>query len=113
MVDNFGLLHLDIAWCYLCLQSISELPQVENRLKMCEKFLLRSYGADMERVIALKGSSGWEAALYVRLHLLQGITSYHLGHIERARFNLSQAESELNRLKVSDDSLVALISMGK
>lgn len=67
----------------------------------------------MERVIALKGSSGFEAALYVRLHLLQGITSYHLGHIEKSKFYLNRAEGELGRLRVSDDSLVELINMGE
>ena len=36
------------------------------------KSFKKSYGEDMERVTALKGSPGWEAALYVRLHLLQG-----------------------------------------
>lgn len=113
MVDNYGLLNLDIAWCYLSLQSIGELPQVEGRLKKCERALKRSYGEDMERVIALKGSSGWEAALYVRLHLLQGITSYHLGQIEKSRFYLNKAEAELSRLRVSDESLAVLIGMGK
>jgi hypothetical protein len=113
MVDNYGLLNLDVGWCYLNLQSIAELPQVETRLNRCERALKRSYGEDMERVIALKGSSGWEAALYVRLHLLQGITSYHLGQIEKSRFYLNQAEAELGRLKISDESLVALINMGK
>jgi len=112
MVDNYGLLNLDIAWCYLSLQSIAELPQVERRLEKCERSLRNSYGEDMERVIVLKGSTGWEAALYVRLHLLQGIASYHLGKLEKSNFYISKAEAELNRLKVSDEQLVQLINMG-
>jgi hypothetical protein len=113
MVDNYGLLNLDIAWCYLSLQSIAELPQVEARLGKCERALKRSYGEDMERVIALKGSTGWEAALYVRLHLLQGIACYHQGQLEKSRFFITRAETELNRLQVSDEQLVQLINMGK
>jgi len=58
MVDNYGMLNLDIAWGYLMLQSISELPAVEMRLGKCERALHRSYGENMERVVALKGSTG-------------------------------------------------------
>ena len=57
-VDNYGILNLDIAWCYLALQSIAELPAVEARLQQCERSLKRSYGENMERVVALKGSTG-------------------------------------------------------
>ncbi|CAL8106533.1 unnamed protein product [Orchesella dallaii] len=112
MVDNYGLLNLDIAWCYLSLQSIAELPEAESRLQKCERALKRSYGEDMERVVALKGSTGWEAALFVRLHLLQAIAAYHLGQIEKSRFLMTRAETELGRLKVSDDKLAELINMG-
>jgi len=112
MVDNYGLLNLDIAWCYLSLQSISELPQAETRLQKCEKVLRKSYGEDMERVVALKGTTGWEAALFVRLHLLQGVAAYHLGQIEKSTFLLNRAETELNRLRVSDEKLAELINMG-
>ena len=57
-VDNYGILNLDIAWCYLALQSIAELPAAEARLQQCERSLKRSYGENMERVVALKGSTG-------------------------------------------------------
>lgn len=109
---QYGLLNLDIAWCYLSLQSIAELPEAEARLKKCEKVLKKSYGEDLERVVALKGSTGWEAALFVRLHLLQAIAAYHLGQIEKSKFLIDRAEGELNRLRVSDDKLAELINMG-
>jgi len=109
---QYGLLNLDIAWCYLSLQSIAELPEAEARLQKCERSLRRSYGEDMERVVALKGSTGWEAALFVRLHLLQAIAAYHLGQIEKSRFLMTRVETELGRLKVSDDKLAELINMG-
>jgi hypothetical protein len=111
-VDNYGILNLDIAWCYLSLKSIAELPSVESRLKKCENSLHRSYGENLERVVALKGSAGWEAALFVRLHLLQGIAAYHLGHIERSKFLLAKVDEEVKRLQVSDDQLAELINMG-
>ena len=43
----------------------------EERLQVCEQKFKASYGADMERVAALKGSSGNEAALMARLNLVQ------------------------------------------
>ncbi|CAG7828581.1 unnamed protein product [Allacma fusca] len=111
-VDNYGILNLDIAWCYLSLKCIAELPSVEARLHKSEKSLHRSYGENLERVVALKGSTGWEAALFVRLHLLQGIAAYHLGHIERSKFLLAKVDEEVKRLQVSDDQLAELINMG-
>ena len=60
MVDNFAILSLDIAWCYMALQTMSELPNAEARLAMCEKKFKSSYGDNMERVTALKGSKGGE-----------------------------------------------------
>lgn len=57
-VDNYALLNLDIAWCYLCLQSITHIPDAEARLTICENNFHRSYGENLERVIAIKGSDG-------------------------------------------------------
>lgn len=57
-VDNYGLLDLDIAWCYLCLQSVSNLPDAQERLIRCEEVFNRTYGRNFERVVAVKGFSG-------------------------------------------------------
>ncbi|GJQ65640.1 hypothetical protein Trydic_g7730 [Trypoxylus dichotomus] len=57
-VDNCALLNLDIAWCYLCLQSFMHLPEAHERLKKCEENFHKSYGQNFERLIALKGTSG-------------------------------------------------------
>ena len=66
-----ALLNLDIAWCYLKLGNLSQLPDAEQRLNECEMKFQRSYGTDMQRVVAIKGSADNERALYLRLHLLQ------------------------------------------
>lgn len=58
LVDNYALLNLDIAWCYLCLQSITHIPDAEARLTACQNSFHRSYGPNLERLILLKGSSG-------------------------------------------------------
>jgi len=57
-VDNAALLNLDIAWCYLCLRSVGYLPDAQKRLQDCQEMLARTYGPNMERVIALKGTAG-------------------------------------------------------
>ena len=79
MVDNFAILSLDIAWCYLNLNTVSELPAADERLRRCEAKFKESYGADLERVAFLKGSAGNEMALMARLNLLQGIVAFHMG----------------------------------
>ena len=67
-VDNYGLLNLDISWCYLRLGNLTELPNAQERLKECENSFKKSYGENLERVMALKGNSSNEAVLYVRTH---------------------------------------------
>ena len=70
-VDNLSILSLDIAWCYLHLHAVSELPDAEARLLRCEQSFKQSYGQNLERLTALKGSPGSEQGLLARLHLLQ------------------------------------------
>lgn len=57
-VDNYALLNLDIVWCYLCLKSISQVPEAEERLRKCEQSFHKSYGPNMERLMSLKGTTG-------------------------------------------------------
>lgn len=57
-VDNYALLDLDIAWCYLCLESFVQLPEAYERLKRCEERFQKTYGSNLERLIAVKGSGG-------------------------------------------------------
>lgn len=57
-VDNYALLDLDIAWCYLCLQSFAHLPEAEQRLHRCEERFHKSYGSNLERLMAVKGTTG-------------------------------------------------------
>ena len=58
MVDNYAILSLDIAWCYLSCNAVSELPDADIKLARCEEKFKKSYGSNMERLAALKGSQG-------------------------------------------------------
>ena len=107
--DNYALLNLDIAWCYLKLGNLGQLPDAEQRLYECESNFVRSYGANLERVVALKGSADNEKALYVRMHLLQGIVAFHKGHRQQAAQTLARAEQELGALEVGEDALAEVI----
>lgn len=111
-VDNYALLNLDIAWCYLCLRSVTQLPDAEQRLTICEQNFKKSYGENLDRVVSLKGSSGNEKALVLRLHLLQGVLYFHQNRRSEALQMLSMAENELRSLKVNENSLMMLMEMG-
>ena len=112
MVDNYAILSLDIAWCYLSLHAVSELPLAEERLRACEEKFKESYGSGLERVAALKGSTGNESALLVRMNLLQGIVAFHLGRDWEARLLLEKCSVQLQMLAVSESDLLEIASMG-
>jgi hypothetical protein len=55
---------------------------------------------------------GNEAALFMRLHLLQAIVLFHQNKRQEASKLLARADSELSSLKVDDHSLSTLIELG-
>lgn len=111
-VDNYAILCLDVVWCYLCLQHVEDLPDAEERLRSSENFFQKSYGSDLQRLMAVKGSSGEELALFMRLHLLQGIVAFHQHRMEEASRLLAKAEQELQRLDIDDDKITTVMAMG-
>lgn len=111
-VDNYALLCLDIAWCYLSLRSVDQLFDAEARLKECENGFRRSYGENLERLTAIKGGSNKEAALFCRLHLLQGIVAFHQEHYSQARQYLQKAATLISQLKLHDSKLAQVMAMG-
>ena len=48
---------MDIAWCYLQIGNLSELPNAQESLKECERNFAKNYGANLERVKKLKGTT--------------------------------------------------------
>ncbi|KAH8330614.1 hypothetical protein KR067_005656 [Drosophila pandora] len=111
-VDNYALLNLDIVWCYLCLKNITQLPDAQRRLDICEKSFRRSYGDQFDRLYSIRGSSCPERALIMRLHLLQGVLFFHQNRRDEAYEKLEEASRALDELKVNDDQLSALLEMG-
>ncbi|XP_034486358.1 NEDD8 ultimate buster 1 [Drosophila innubila] len=111
-VDNYALLNLDIVWCYLCLKNITQLPDAQRRLDLCERIFCRSYGENYSRLYALKGTNCPERALIMRLQLLQGVILFHQNRRDEALQRLQIAGNSLAELKVDSDQLLLLIEMG-
>ena len=111
-VDNYGLLNLDIAWCYLRVGNLSELPNAQDRLRECEANFKKSYGDNLQRVIALKGTSSSEAVLLLRLHLLQSISSFISGFKNEAKILMEKALIEYKILNVPAEALEEVVAQG-
>ncbi|XP_067636364.1 NEDD8 ultimate buster 1 [Eurosta solidaginis] len=111
-VDNYALINLDIVWCYLCLKNVTQLPDAQRRLEICEQSFRRSYGENMNRLIALKGNACPERALLMRLHLLQGVVLFHQNRRNESFEKLEVAAAELRELKVDDAAVESLVDMG-
>ncbi|XP_064646683.1 NEDD8 ultimate buster 1-like [Lineus longissimus] len=111
-VDNYAILCLDIVWCYLCLKNVNDLPDAASRLDTCEDCFRKSYGTNLERLMTLKGQSGHVLALYVRLHLLQGVLAYYQHRRSDAIRYLEQSERELRSLQVDDEKMTQVMTMG-
>ena len=113
VVDNYAILCLDLCWCYLNLEQISELSSADERLKKCETAFYRSYGRDLSRLSKLKSKESiQEYALLVRLYLMQGIVAYHVDNHFTAKVKLLKAEELAEKIKINESSLLSLINMG-
>ncbi|KAI8044637.1 NEDD8 ultimate buster 1 [Drosophila gunungcola] len=111
-VDNYALINLDIVWCYLCLKNITQLPDAQRRLDICERSFRKSYGEQFNRLYAIRGTSCPERALIMRLHLLQGVLFFHQNRRDESYERLEEAAQALDELKVDDNALLTLVEMG-
>lgn len=113
VVDNYALLNLDIVWCYLCLKNLNQLPDAEQRLRLCEEKFRQSYGENMRRVTAIKGTQQCsEKALLLRLHLLKAVLFFHQNKREEAGIMFQVVETEIQSLRVDDGALSTLLDCG-
>uniref|UniRef100_A0A182QJ34 UBA domain-containing protein n=1 Tax=Anopheles farauti TaxID=69004 RepID=A0A182QJ34_9DIPT len=112
VVDNYALLNLDVVWCYLTLKNLNQLPDAEQRLKVCELKFQQSYGKNMQRVAAIRGEQSGEKTLLVRLHLLKAILYFHQNKRDDARTMFQVVETELQKLRIDDDALSRLMECG-
>ncbi|XP_057680035.1 NEDD8 ultimate buster 1 isoform X2 [Corythoichthys intestinalis] len=111
-VDNYGVLQLDVVWCYRALEALSCLEDGRERLRRAEDCFLRCYGERRQRLLSIKGSSGREEALFLRLHLLRSLLAFVDGDDPQARQQLDRAESLYAGLCPDADKMTELMLLG-
>ncbi|KAI1888946.1 hypothetical protein AGOR_G00173990 [Albula goreensis] len=105
-------LQLDIAWCYRALQALSCLEDCKQRLQKAEECFLKCYGKEHERLLQIKGNTGREEVLFLRLYLLQSVLSYFEGNEKQAEQKLNQVEDLYRRLCLDPEKMMQLMSLG-
>ncbi|KAJ4923902.1 hypothetical protein JOQ06_028157 [Pogonophryne albipinna] len=111
-VDNFAVLQLDIVWSYRALEALSCLEDGKLRLLRAEEAFLKVYGEQQQRLRMIKGNSGREEVLFLRLYLLQSLLSYLDGNDTQARQQLSKVEVLFARLSLDSEKMSQLVSLG-
>ncbi|KAK9821402.1 hypothetical protein WJX74_010307 [Apatococcus lobatus] len=112
LIDNLGLLSLDIVWCIYQLRQVDKLSQAQQRLAVARAALAKSHGPDKERLRMLHGNFIPQLAVYVRLEALEGIAAFHSNDAPAAAAALQKAMGTWHSLQVSDQDLMNLVSMG-
>ncbi|XP_078279737.1 uncharacterized protein LOC144607046 [Rhinoraja longicauda] len=67
-VDNYGVLNLDITWCYLQLQDIQRLVEARDHLENAEKYFNRCFGKNQQRLNELEQQKAAEQRRRETLH---------------------------------------------
>lgn len=111
-VDNYAVLQLDIVWCYRALEALSCLDDGRLRLQRAEECFIQCYGEQQQRLLMIKGNSGTEEVLFLRLYLLQSLMSYIEGNDAQARQQLSKVEALYSRLCPDSEKMNQLMTLG-
>eukprot|EP01084_Bolivina_argentea_P291380 500784_1 len=119
IVDNYGLLALDIVWCYFMNQDEGKLSNAGKWLQIAEYGLERSHEKNMSRLKQIRATQAHsngdfipELSLYVRLNILRALQSFYNGQLNEAQTHIMKAEMDMRKLQISDIDLVRLTSMG-
>ncbi|XP_077075342.1 NEDD8 ultimate buster 1 isoform X2 [Siphateles boraxobius] len=111
-VDNFAVLQLDIVWCYQALGQLECLNDARQRLSQAEECFQRCYGEQQSRLQLIKGHTGGEDVLFLRLYLLQSVLAYHDGKKDQASNKLKEVERLFGQLFLDPDKITQLMGLG-
>ncbi|XP_003968260.2 NEDD8 ultimate buster 1 [Takifugu rubripes] len=111
-VDNFAVLQLDIVWCYRALKALTCLDDARRRLQSAEDCFLQCYGQRQQRLLMIKGNTGREDVLFLRLYLLQSLLSYIEGNDFLAKQQLDKVESLYRRVGLDSEKMTQLMILG-
>ncbi|XP_058252051.1 NEDD8 ultimate buster 1 isoform X2 [Hemibagrus wyckioides] len=111
-VDNYAVLQLDIVWCYAALEQLPCLQDSRQRLQQAENCFLKCYGEKQQRLQTIKGNTGGEDVLFLRLYLLQSLLAYADGKEHQASQKLKQGEELYNQLFLNPEKMTQLLSIG-
>ena len=104
-VDNYGLLQLDIAWCYLLIGSLDNLPDAIVKLNKAEAVLKKQVHANFITLALAQADIGNAippiSSVFVRLFLLQGVAYKAIGDHDEAIQRLGWARLLCQRLRSS------------
>ncbi|XP_062900542.1 NEDD8 ultimate buster 1-like isoform X2 [Mobula hypostoma] len=111
-IDNYGVLNLDITWCYLQLKGIQSHAEARERLEDAQAYFDRCFGADQHRLQEQKDKSGRHRILLLRLLVLWGVWFFHNNNLRQSKEDFGKAEKLLDQLSVDDLSVSILVHEG-
>ncbi|XP_072110193.1 NEDD8 ultimate buster 1-like isoform X2 [Mobula birostris] len=111
-VDNYGVLNLDITWCYLQLNSIQRHTEAGRRLEDAQAYFNRCFGENQHRLQEQKDKSGRHRILFLRLLVLWGVWFFHNNNLGQSKEDFGKAEKLLDQLSVDDLSVSTLVNEG-
>lgn len=95
VVDNYGLLQLDIVWVYLKFRDVENLTDVIQRLHTAEQVLRRQVHTNFVPLALVQADLGHPvpalAAIFVRLFLLKGVAQHFNGDPSKSKEHLDIA----------------------
>jgi hypothetical protein len=111
-VDNYGLLQLDIAWVYLGVACLENLPDAIQRLDKAETVLRKQVHTNFVTLALVQADLDKPvppvAGIFVRLFLLQGVVHHLRGNVMQSRERLDWAWALCKSLRaVSPTDVVA------
>eukprot|EP01100_Stratorugosa_tubuloviscum_P014110 TRINITY_DN737_c1_g1_i1.p1 TRINITY_DN737_c1_g1~~TRINITY_DN737_c1_g1_i1.p1 ORF type:complete len:567 (-),score=272.30 TRINITY_DN737_c1_g1_i1:5-1705(-) len=112
MIDNYGVLCLDIVWLYFKLENPSFMQDAKFRLHKARQSFQRAYGANFSRLSQLRDGGCAEMALIARLDLMEAIFSYHQQDYRKARSSLNIAKQRIQELIISEIELEPILLLG-